>query len=180
MAGRQSPAAAAQPPDVEAGRAGALSVSPQANGAAGRGALEVEPAAATAAAAADGKSEGYTGADEAHKVEHEREVLPEDEKAAKPASYFSLYRWVQGWRDGGRWRLGAAVAPELTPAAPPQWCCPAAGWGSLCRSSIGPCAHLGRCRFADRTDWLLMALGTAGAAGSGAAMPIFSILFGNL
>ena len=99
MAGSESPADK-QPPDVEAGQERALSGSPAANGTAKRGALEVAPPAA----AADGKSEGYTGADEARKVEHEREVLPEDEKAAKPASYFSLYRWVHGWGEGWCWR----------------------------------------------------------------------------
>ncbi len=87
MAGSESPADK-QPTDVEAGQEGPPSGSPAANGTAKRGALEVAPPAA----AADGKSDGYTGADEACKVEHEREVLPEDEKAAKPASYFSLYR----------------------------------------------------------------------------------------
>lgn len=35
-------------------------------------------------------------------------------------------------------------------------------------------------RFADRLDFLLMALGFFGAAANGAAMPVFSIIFGNL
>ena len=95
--------------------------------AAERGALEVGPAAAAAAAAADGKSEGYTGADEAHKVEHEREVLPEDEKAVKPASYFNLYRCRgaagRGGLTCGWWVLKCAgiLAGRTHPATlPPQ------------------------------------------------------------
>eukprot|EP00887_Chlorella_sp_A99_P002677 scaffold6.g2677.t1 len=35
-------------------------------------------------------------------------------------------------------------------------------------------------RHADRLDWLLMVFGFVGAAGNGCALPIFSILFGNL
>jgi ATP-binding cassette subfamily B (MDR/TAP) protein 1 len=96
------------------------------------GALEIGPPAVSSAAVIDAAAaggqpdQGYTGADEAQKVQHEREVLPQDEQAAKPVGYFSLFR------------------------------------------------------FADRTDWVLMALGTAGAAGTGIAMPIYSILFGDL
>ena len=93
MAGAGSPAPN-QPPDVEAGRSGLPGGHPAANGIVPR-ALETvgPPAFGGAADAADSKSE-YAGADEAHKVEHEREVLPEDEKTAKPVGYFSLYRWV--------------------------------------------------------------------------------------
>ena len=138
------------------------------------------PAAAAATAAADGKAGEYSGADEAQKVEHEREVLPEDEPATKPASYFSLYRcaavgstglcqrssWAAGTstRCAALERLGSTQLRRLPPSAP-----------TFCT-----CTHLNCTRFADRTDWVLMALGTAGAAGSGAAMPIYSILFGDL
>lgn len=94
MAGAGSPAPN-QPPDVEAGRSGVPGGPPEANGTVPRALETVGPPAAKggAADAADSKSE-YAGADEAHKVEHEREVLPEDEKTAKPVGYFSLYRWV--------------------------------------------------------------------------------------
>lgn len=177
MAGSESPADK-QPPDVEAGQERALSGSPAANGTAKRGLLEVAPPAA-----ADGKSEGYTGADEACKLEHEREVLPEDEKAAKPVGYFSLFRW------GG----GDAVAPPpvvgvheiaygretegtggqtFLPAQHPQSLWP----GTSAINDPAPTCG----RFADHMDWLLMAMGTVGAAGAGTALPIWAILFGDL
>ena len=53
------------------------------------------------------------------------------------------------------------------PAAPPE----------LLRLHYTP---RGCCRFADRVDWMCIALGAIGAAASGAAMPMFSILFGDL
>lgn len=49
-----------------------------------------------------------------------------------------------------------------------------------------PSAHPGStrctraCRFADRLDTACMTVGFIGAAATGAAMPLFSILFGDL
>jgi hypothetical protein len=147
-----------------------------------------QPMSGAMAALEVGEGEGKGGGSDADAKAgpaahpHEHTALPDqsDDKGPKPVSYVALFRWV-GWCDGSLGcttclpcvrRRSCRVWPARAAACAP----PAAPLVCRCLTDT----PRPTCRFADRVDWMCMAMGSVGAGAAGAAMPMFSILFGGL